>query len=149
MMLDFMMRISMVASHHVQTKYRVMIVPSHQLWRTANMFANQVWCMLKCYWWWVELMGGKSQKAKKKKKKETLGKSAKMTGRRTRVCLICSGPVGASSQPASTRGRSQPIGIILRRVQEARKQEKKRKIGTFLHYYRSAETKNLYTLMLF
>lgn len=102
-------------------------------------------------------MGGKSQKDKKKKKKETLGKSAKMTGRR-RVCecLICSVPRGASSQAASTRGRSQPIGIILRRVQEARKQEKKkgkeekkRNLDFYPLLQVCGNKEYIYTLMLF
>lgn len=61
---------------------------SNQLWRTTNMFANQVWCMLKCFWWWVELANGESQQ-----KIRTLRECAKMTGTR-RVCerdLLCSG----------------------------------------------------------
>lgn len=116
----------MVASHHVQTKYRVTIVPSDASYggpqtclpTKSDVCSNVIGDGLN---YWVE-------KVKRKKKKETLGKSAKMTGRRRACeCLICSVPRGASSQPASTRGRSQPIGIILRRVQEARKQEKKKK----------------------
>lgn len=85
-------------------------------------------------------MGGKSQKDKKKKK-GNFGEKCKDDWKETRVS-VC----GASSQAASTRGRSQPIGIILRRVQEARKREKKKGIGTFIHYYRSAEAKNIYIL---